>query len=176
VSAHEAAGKSDEWYTPPEVFEAIGLRFDLDVASPGSDVVPWVPADAHLTEFSLLLTWVGRIWMNPPFGKRNGYAPWADRFVAHGNGIALAPDRTSAPWFQDFAQKVDGLLFWSPKIKFIKPDGTRGESPGTGTTLLSMGAECTEALARLHGVNGIFCTPGRVMTHPTLKNKQGVYC
>lgn len=160
MSAYEAVGLSDEWYTPPEVFEAIGLRFDLDVASPGSDVVPWVPADDCYTWGSLMRPWKGRVWMNPPFGGRNGYAPWADRFLQHGNGIALAPDRTSAPWFQQFAFEADGMLFWAPKIKFLRPDGTRGESPGTGTVLISKGKECTEALATLHRISGFFCRVG----------------
>ena len=77
MSAHElAVGQSDEWYTPPEVFNAIGLRFDMDVASPGASVVPWVTADEHITSESLTKEWRGRIWMNPPFGARNGYLPW----------------------------------------------------------------------------------------------------
>lgn len=160
MSAYETIGATDEWYTPPEIFDAIGLRFDLDVASPGSEIVPWVPADSCYTFSSLMRPWFGRVWMNPPFGGRNAYQAWADRFVQHGNGIALAPDRTSAPWFQDFAHQCDGLLFWAPKIKFIKPDGSRGDSPGTGTTLFSIGSDCTDALAKLHGINGLFCRVG----------------
>jgi hypothetical protein len=157
MSAHELSiGQSDEWYTPPEVFDAIGLRFDMDVASPGAAVVPWVPAAEHVTSYSQFLEWRGRIWMNPPFGGRNAYLPWARKFVAHGHGIALAPDRTSAPWWQWFAPRVDGILFWAPKIKFIKPDGTRGEAPGTGTCLFAMGEDCVAALAKLHGQHGVF--------------------
>ena len=34
---------SEEWYTPSIIFEALACRFDLDVASPGGDVVPWIP-------------------------------------------------------------------------------------------------------------------------------------
>ena len=158
MGAHELSiGQSDEWYTPPEVFEALGLRFDLDVASPGFDVVPWVPADECITENSLDCPWHGLAWMNPPFGGRNGYVPWADKFVEHGNGVALAPDRTSAPWFQDFAMKCDAVLFWSPKIKFIRPDGSRGKSPGCGTALFSIGETGTRALRSLHGITGVFC-------------------
>jgi hypothetical protein len=44
--------------------------------------------------------------MNPPFGPRNGIVPWLEKFFAHGNGIALVPDRTSAPWWQRFAPKA----------------------------------------------------------------------
>ena len=37
MAEHEPSlGGSDEWYTPPDIFEALGLRFDLDPCSPGS--------------------------------------------------------------------------------------------------------------------------------------------
>lgn len=32
--SHERRGKSDEWYTPKYVFDALGVVFDLDVAHP----------------------------------------------------------------------------------------------------------------------------------------------
>lgn len=160
ASYEHPVGQSDEWYTPPEVFEALGLTFDLDVASPGPDIVPWIPTKTCYTRDSLTLPWNGLVWMNPPFGSRNAYVPWAKKFVEHGNGIALAPDRTSAPWFRDFALAVDGILFWSPKIKFIKPDGTRGKSPGTGTALLGMGEIACTALKHLHGTHGFYCRIG----------------
>ena len=30
----ETKGASDEWYTPAYIFDALGERFDMDVASP----------------------------------------------------------------------------------------------------------------------------------------------
>jgi hypothetical protein len=153
MGAHEqAVGRTDEWYTPPEVFEALGIRFHMDVASPGRSVVPWVPAETHITAGSLGINWSGRVWMNPPFGKRNGYQAWAEKFVEHGHGIALAPDRSSAPWWQWLAPRVDAILFWEKKLKFLKPDGTRGNQPGTGTCLFALGQDCVEALKRCPGV------------------------
>jgi hypothetical protein len=47
--ALHATASSVEYYTNEYVFEALGCRFDLDPASPGKDVVPWIPADRHLT-------------------------------------------------------------------------------------------------------------------------------
>jgi hypothetical protein len=40
------------------------------------------------------------------------------------------------------------MLFPRGKTKFIRPDGTRGESPGTGIVLLGMGEVANAALAR----------------------------
>jgi hypothetical protein len=84
--------------------------------------------------------------MNAPFGARNGLAPWLDRFVQHGNGVALVPDRTSAPWFQRYAPQTELILFVSPKIRFERPDGSTGNSPGTGTALLAIGARGRDKL------------------------------
>src|SRR4051794_13755764 len=102
MALHEqSVGATDEWYTPPHVFIALGCSFDVDVASPGKDVTPWIPA----VEFSTKqqpLPFRDFVWMNAPFGARNGLVPWLTEFFRHGNGIALVPDRTSAPWWQDF--------------------------------------------------------------------------
>jgi len=149
MALHEqCVGATDEWYTPPEIFKALGVRFDVDVSSPGSDVTPWIPADHFITDRSLSSLWCGFVWMNPPFGGRNGLVPWLEKFVDHGNGICLVPDRTSAPWFQDFAPKMEVLLFTRGKIKFIDADGERGSSPAQGTCLMSIGPKGFEALHR----------------------------
>ena len=97
---------------------------------------------------SLTYPWDGFIWMNPPFGGRNGLVPWLDKFFAHGNGIALTPDRTSAPWWQDAARRCDALLLVAGKVKFLRPDGTQGRSPSNGTTLFAVGAKGVKALQR----------------------------
>lgn len=147
MALHEQSiGATDEWYTPPHVFEAMGVDFDLDVASPGFEVVPWIPAFAAYTARSLEHVWSGFVWMNPPFGGRNGLAPWLEKFFAHGNGVALVPDRTSAPWWQEWAPRADLMLTVSRKLKFIGRDGKPGGSPAQGTTLLASGATGVEAL------------------------------
>lgn len=141
---------SNEWYTPPHVFDALGVRFDMDVASPalGSLIVPWIPTDCFLTDDSLNQTWRGFIWMNPPFGGRNGLTPWLEKFFGHGDGIALVPDRTSAPWWQQYARMSDRILFVSPRLKFIDPDGRDNGAPAQGTCLFALGYKARKALDR----------------------------
>ncbi len=147
MALHEqCVGATDEWYTPPHVFEAMNVRFDMDVASPGPAIVPWVPAPVHIQSGSLALPWTGFVWMNPPFGGRNALVPWLEKFTHHGNGVALVPDRTSAPWWQTFAPKMDALLFVAPKIRFIGADGKPGASPAQGTTLMALGPLGVHAL------------------------------
>lgn len=155
MSAHEPAlGLSDEWYTPAYIFEAMGATFDLDVAGPKQGSTPWIPAKNTLVCDSLQSEWRGFVWMNPPFGGRNGYRTWAEKFIAHANGVALAPNRTGAPWWQEFASRCDLALFVSPKIKFLRPDGSIGKSPGYGSVLLSIGAHGNAALERA-SLNGL---------------------
>lgn len=140
-------GASDEWYTPAYVFDALGDIFDLDVAAPINGA-PHVPCRSFISSDSLSKDWNGFIWMNPPFGGRNGLVPWLDRFFSHGNGIALTPDRTSAPWWQNANRRADATMFISGKVRFIRPDGTEGKSPGTGTTLFASGGRAVFALRR----------------------------
>lgn len=146
MSHWEETGKSDEWYTPKYIFDALSCRFDQDVAAP-NDGPMHVPTSRWLSKEALSMPWRGFIWMNPPFGGRNGIEPWLARFIAHGNGIALTPDRTSAPWFQRHACNADRLLFL-PKVRFLKPDGTEGKSPSVGTVLWAAGDRAVTALER----------------------------
>jgi DNA N-6-adenine-methyltransferase (Dam) len=141
-----AIGQSDEWYTPPEIFQALTIEFDLDPCSPG--VGHWVPAKSIFTkqDDGLRQTWRGTVFMNPPFGGRMGHVPWLRKFLCHGNGIAIVRAYTSSSWFHDWAVKADAMLFPRGKTKFIRPDGTVGESPGHGIVLLAMGHESCEAL------------------------------
>jgi len=149
MALHEqCVGATDEWYTPPHVFAALGCEFDVDVASPGKDIVPWLPTRTCITADSLDREWAGFIWMNPPFGARNGLLPWLDKFFKHENGIALTPDRTSAPWWQKFAPRTDAILFVAPKIKFVASNGACGTSPAQGTCLMAIGDRGVAALRR----------------------------
>lgn len=148
MAQHESIGKSDEWYTPKYVFDALGCEFDLDVAAPEDRTKICVPAKYFCHANSLESKWFGFVWMNPPFGGRNGLIPWLDKIHKHGNGIALTPDRTSAPWWQDTARKADAHLQVDGKIKFISGDDSNNAQPSNGTTLFAFGDCAVEALFR----------------------------
>lgn len=153
--------KSDDWYTPAYVFDALGCRFHLDPAAP-VDGPRHVPADRWFWERGLEQDRRGFVWLNPPFGHQSTKFAWLRKFIGHGNGIALVPDRTSAPWWQWAAPQMDALLFVSPKIKFERPDGSIGEQPGTGTVLMALGNMAVAALLRAerHGL-GVTAWPWR---------------
>lgn len=149
MALHEqCVGATDEWYTPPHVFGALNCQFDMDVAAPEDRRFVSTPTSRFLWADSLALPWEGFVWMNPPFGARNGLVPWLEKFFDHGVGIALVPDRTSAPWWQEFAPRADLILFVAPKLKFIGADGKPGTSPAQGTCLMGLGQRASKPLRR----------------------------
>lgn len=151
MAEHEPCiGQSDEWYTPPEIFEGLArggiTRFALDpCAGEGRD---FVPAACRYTKKvgGLSKPWRGLVFMNPPFGGRRGHLPWLERFFAHGNGIAIVRAYTSSDWWHECMPRAHGILFPRGKTKFIRPDGTRGNQPGHGIALVGMGQISCDAL------------------------------
>jgi hypothetical protein len=137
-------GKSDEWHTPKSVFDALGCRFDLDVAAPVGGPLH-VPCESWYDHASLERLWFGFVWMNPPFGGRNALFPWMSKFFDHGNGIALTPDRTSAPWFHWSWPRAAAVLF-ARKTPFLLADGSKAGSPAFGTVLWAVGDKAVAAL------------------------------
>lgn len=144
----EGPAKTDEWYTPQWMLAALGLTFDLDPCSSGRDYVParvrYTKADDGLSK-----DWHGLVFMNCPFGGRNGQVPWLRKFFQHGCGIALVTARTSSAWFHDFAPLADAVFFPKGKTKFVKPDGTTGPSPWSGVVLMACGQQSADALQGL---------------------------
>ena len=143
---HMKPSQSDEWFTPPAIFEALGLTFDLD---PAGSPLDHVPAMLQFTkdDDGLAQPWFGLVWMNPPFGGRNGQVPWLEKFFEHGDGIALVNALTSSAWFHEQATRAETFVFPKGKTKFLRPDGTVGGSPGNGIVLLGAGLRANAALA-----------------------------
>jgi hypothetical protein len=94
----------DEQYTPKWIFDKLGVTFDLDVCAP-KDNIDHVPALNRYTEGSLEKEWTGLVWMNPPYSK---VKPWVQKFLDHGNGIALLP-YSKALWMIDVWNKADAI-------------------------------------------------------------------
>jgi DNA N-6-adenine-methyltransferase (Dam) len=141
--------QSVEWYTPPCIFDALKLEFDLDVCSPGADIVPWIPARRHytITDDGLDSPWTGRVWCNPPYGKHTSV--WLERLAKHGNGIALVLSRTDTEWFHRAASSADMTCFMRGRIRFIANNDGKLSQPGNvgaGSALFAFGLENARAL------------------------------
>lgn len=155
---HESTyNESKEWYTPKYIFDALGLEFDLDPCSPGADIVPWVPAQNHLTpaDNGLNAHWEGRIWMNPPYGSDT--PKWMKHLSTVGNGVALVFARTDTRWFHSYVPKADAICFIKSRVKFVpaieakkysqgnfKPQG----GCGAASMLIAFGQENVKALIK----------------------------
>lgn len=114
-----------DWYTPKWIFDALGLSFDLDVASPEGGV-SWIPAKAYYTEAvdGLNSPWLGRVWLNPPYGKHT--AMWLKKMHDHRNGVALVFARTDCKWFHDYVVNADAILFMKGRVAFVDGLGKTG--------------------------------------------------
>lgn len=146
---HESAyNESVEWYTPPSIFDALGVTFDMDVCSPGEGKT-FVPAKRYLTveDNGLITPWDGLVWCNPPYGTHTPV--WMRRMAEHGNGLALVFARTDVKWFQEIASGTNLICFVSGRIRFYQGSvETQGGSPGSGSMLLAWGDEAGDILRR----------------------------
>jgi hypothetical protein len=138
MTVHEKpVGGSVEWYTPPELFEKMGIEFDLDPASPNPPV-PWIPAERFFSEDGHLKPWEGRVWLNPPYGPPA--VPFIDRMIEHDNGLLLLPARTETRAFQRAARRARVVVFLSDRLHFVRPDGHQARS-SFASALLGFGRD-----------------------------------
>jgi len=137
---------SVDWYTPPWVFQRLGLDFDLDPCQPIGGI-SWIPAKNRYSELDdgLIQDWTGRVWLNPPYGKHT--PAWLERMHNHRNGVALVFARTDCAWFHEYVAKADAILFLRGRVKFVDGLGVTGNSgAGSGSILVAWGTENVEAL------------------------------
>ena len=144
---HEDRGsKNIEWYTPPWIFEKLGLKFDLDPCHP-EQVIPYIPAfktDCEKDD-GLKQPWNGLVWCNPPYGKFT--KDWLKKMHEHRNGVALVFSRTDCKWFHDYAAKADAILFLNGRVAFVDGLGVTGNSSSAcGSMLIGWGEESVKAL------------------------------
>ena len=136
--------ESDERYTPRWVFDGLNLTFDLDPCSP-ADGGDCVPALRKLTKHDdgLAHHWTGMVWVNPPFSRATEFA---DRFIAHGNGVFLGPV-ANARWTQDMLDAAD-IVWLCRDFPFTHPThaGKRSSMP---LMFCAIGPRPMHALERL---------------------------
>jgi hypothetical protein len=145
VGAADVADTNDDWYTPPWLFDAAGIVFDLDVAAPVDPSRRTCPARAYLTpvEDGLTHEWGGVVWCNPPYSSP---APWVARFAAHPDGLMLVPAARSR-WLGLLVAAADAIALVS--CEFGRPDGSKVSPGGMALVLAARGAVCAASLIRV---------------------------
>lgn len=148
----KSVNTTDEWYTPREIIIALG-RFDLDPCAPIAPLWQTATRMYNKTDNGLVKPWIGRVWLNPPYSR-----PLIEQFIRrmadHGNGIALLFNRCDSKMFQDVIfKKATAMLFLRNRIRFYRPDGSRGDSPGCGSILVAFGEDNAKVLQN-SGIEG----------------------
>ncbi len=69
--------------------------------------------------------WIGRVWLNPPYGQKDSIGPWLYRMADHNRGTALIFVRTETKaFFETVWARASALLFLRGRLLFHKPDGS----------------------------------------------------
>ena len=148
-----------EYYTPPAIIECARLvlgTIDLDPAS-SEAANERVMAIRIFTEADdgLSQEWIGKVWMNHPFGKKEN-SKWIAKLeeefesgrVTEACCIAFAC--TSEKWFQPLLQRPQ--CFLCPRTNYYLPDGNLkcGVTKGSVVTYFGKNVErFAEAFASL---------------------------
>ncbi len=137
---HTKLPYSDEFYTPAYLPKSLGT-FDLD---PCAGPSRHARRNIRRPKDGLAARWKGRVWLNPPYSRLEN---WLQRFVSHGDGIALVNSRPDAAWFHALSPGASGLLFLRGRVPFHLPDGKRRHPP-VGSVLVAYGKRNLTALRR----------------------------
>jgi len=113
------SSKTDLWATPQDFFDKLNAQyqFTLDVCA--------LPENAKCDHFytpeidGLKQTWVGRCWMNPPYGREIGN--WMKKAyqssLEGATVVCLVPARTDTHWWHEYAMKAE-IKFIRGRLKF----------------------------------------------------------
>ena len=151
---HNPTAKSEVWLTPPYLIRALG-HFDLDPCA-AEEQPTWAAMDYFTqNDDGLSQPWEGRVWLNPPYGRKVAF--WLRRLADHGNGIALIFARTeTAMFFESVWPSATALLFLKGRLNFHFPTGQRAPAnSGAPSVLIAYGEDNAIALQQ-SGIEGAF--------------------
>lgn len=138
---------SDAWYTPPWIFDGLGVTFDLDVAAP-AEPLEWLPARERYTvaDDGLNLPWRGLVWCNPPYSAPTA---WCRRWAQHPEGFLLIrADLSTGGPFVAFSAATS-LYVPAKRIQFVNGRGGETGAVNFSSVLLGRGTIADDALVRL---------------------------
>lgn len=141
-SSHTVPGviSSDEYYTPKEFIDSLGV-FDLDPCAPVGH--RWRTAVTMFTseDDGLSREWTGRVWLNPPY-SRELFEAFMRKMSLHGNGIALVLPKFGTRVFRDYVfPYADGIFVLKDRIRFYDKDYIRQRKPIATSVLIAYGIE-----------------------------------
>jgi hypothetical protein len=112
--------KTNRWLTPNWIVEALG-KFDLDPCGAPNHHLAETTFQIDQGQDGLALPWVGRVWLNPPYGDEA--PPFLKRMAEHQNGIAFIFARTETKAFFNYVwEQATAVLFLKGRVKFLNAD------------------------------------------------------
>ena len=119
---------TDLWATPQDFFDqqnSLYGPFTIDVCANATNAKCATYFNQEIDGLKQL--WVGKCWMNPPYGREIG--KWMKKaYMSAGNGtviVCLVPARTDTKWWHDYAMKGQ-ITFIRGRLKF---GGSKNSAP-----------------------------------------------
>lgn len=157
VSTDLAEYTSDDWLTPPIIYDAFdemgGVGLD-PCSNPASRVdarfrfiheaherivqSSWARYTGQVLrgKDGLLDSWdgYGLVYVNPPYSDP---APWVEKAAHEGAEVVLLlPAATGTRWWHKYVKMADVILFWEGRIKFLDPLDGKPKHPARGDSAL----------------------------------------
>lgn len=142
---HSTEAGTNDWRTPREFFEKLHAEFGFVVDAAASPQNAMLPDYWTVTDNALAQDWTavcrekgGAIWCNPPYGRNIG--AWVTKaWIESTRGatvVLLTFARTDTVWWHSWAAKASEIRFVKGRLRFEKPDGTRGDAAPAPSVVL----------------------------------------
>ena len=147
----QCKNRTDEWYTPKWIIDALVMgegKFDLDPCSPPKRLFEIAGKYYTKEDNGLTKEWRGNVWLNPPYSRKL-VVKFIEKLAKHGKGIALLFNRMdTALWHDVIFPTADAMLIMRGRVKFID-SGLNGRGGATsGSILVAWGKENAECLRK----------------------------
>lgn len=139
---------NNEWYTPPHFIEAARkVMGSIDVDPASNDIAQQVvKAGVYFTQETngLDKSWVGNVWMNPPYSASliKQFASKLKQETTNGNTdrfCVLVNNATETKWFKDICSVTDAVCFLTKRVSFLNSQGEPTRQPLQGQVILYSG-------------------------------------
>jgi len=116
---------SQEWETPLGLFDALDKYFDFNFDLAADSDNKKCERFFSKKDNALSKNWVGRCWLNPPYGGsgENKLAIWVEKAYNESRKkncsvTMLIPARTNTNWWHDFCMKANEIFLIKGRPKF----------------------------------------------------------
>jgi len=112
VSSVIFSSRSDNWETPPKLYQQLNREFHFDNFDP-------CPIDATIN--GLTIPWAKRVFVNPPYSNVAAFLSKAHKELELGNSeliVFLVASRTCTAWFHDYVYGKAEIRFLRGRLKF----------------------------------------------------------